>query len=85
MEYARPATVFKAGDVVRIRGVSKEVAEKLQSDHGGINDSMKNLLGKEGVVKDASTASKIRVVVDSTSYVWNPALLLYLRDGPAPA
>jgi len=49
---------------VRIRAVPAAEAETLQKGHGGINDTMKSQLGKEGVVGGFDSDGDVRVVCE---------------------
>ena len=67
-----PRLRFRPGDIVRIRGVGKEEAQRMQKDHGGINDNMLGMLGTDGhVVKDFSGLTvTVQCKGQDRSYSW---------------
>ena len=61
----RPFSLYRpVRSGVRIRAVPAAEAETLQKGHGGINDTMKSQLGKEGVVGGFDSDGDVRVVCE---------------------
>jgi hypothetical protein len=66
---------MSVGCQVRIRKVSKEEAASLQKSHGGWNDRLEALLGREGQVMSIDGDGDVHVAIDGQLVCWNPRLV----------
>ncbi|RYY89616.1 hypothetical protein EON63_00335 [archaeon] len=71
------------GTAVRIMDVDLDDLHFLLEGRGGYTPSMGKLVGKKGILKEYSKQGNCRVEVDGDVKLWNPELVLILRDGKA--
>ena len=73
--------IIRIGARVRIKKVTKAEMERIQKGHGGSNDTMADMLGKDGVLQAIDSDGDCRVVVGGVGKLWHPELIEYIVSG----
>ena len=73
--------LVRIGARVRIKKVTKAEMERIQKGHGGSNDTMADMLGKDGVLQAIDSDGDCRVVVGGVGKLWHPELIEYIVSG----
>jgi Mind bomb SH3 repeat domain len=72
---------YTLGNVVRIRDVSVAEAEASQAGHGGLIESMKKMLGREGWISSIDDDGDLHIFVNNKRFCWNRELIEFVSTG----